>query len=228
MTWFRIRASAGDTGEIEIFDALGAGGITADAFARQLRALGPVKRINMTINSPDGDGLAGVAIHNLLAAHPATIAAHIAGIAAYGASLAVMAADKITAPANAFIVAANPVGLTYGDAAAHFRIAADLGRLTDSYASIYAARSKQSIGAIKNVMAADRLLTAGEAKELGLIDEVVPGQAVAGSFDFNKLRAKHRDLALVALISDSRADPAIVRAWRETQALVRAERGMVR
>jgi ATP-dependent Clp protease, protease subunit len=69
-------------------------GISAAWVAEQLNSI-TAGEIRLRIHSDGGDVLEGVAIHNLLAAHPARIVAEIIGHAASAASWVAMAADEI-------------------------------------------------------------------------------------------------------------------------------------
>ena len=193
-SWFCIKAAKaaeadGDPAdpEIMIYDQIGAYGVSAVDFATALKALGDVKAVTMRVNSPGGDSFEGIAIHNILAAHPATITCHVDGIAASAASLICMAADKIVAPKNTFMVVHNPYALTVGPAAAHRAMAEDLERVTDAYAQCYAARSKQPLDAVKALMSEDRLMGAEEAASLGYIDECAAPKTMAATYDLAKL-----------------------------------------
>jgi ATP-dependent Clp endopeptidase proteolytic subunit ClpP len=224
MNWFRIKAAAGnDPPEILIYDEIVTGG--AEDFRRALKALDGFKQIDLRINSYGGDCFDGLAIYNALAQHPATIAGYIDGLAASAASVPLMAADTIRAPANAFVGVHNPMTITLGNAADHAAAAADLARISDAYAEIYAARSEQSLAAVKALMDEDRLMRAEEARAFGLVDEILPAEQMAATFDLGKLPRKHRDLAVAAYITDPRADPAIFVAKKQIQQRIRRERG---
>jgi ATP-dependent Clp protease protease subunit len=69
-------------------------GISAAWVAEQLNGIAGGE-IRLRIHSDGGDVLEGVAIHNLLVAHPARIVAEIIGHAASAASWIAMAADEI-------------------------------------------------------------------------------------------------------------------------------------
>ena len=53
--------------------------------------------------------------------------------------------------------------------------------------STYAARSKNTAAKIKSIMKEDRLMAAGEAKELGLVDEVTKDVKMAATFSLRLL-----------------------------------------
>ena len=53
--WYSIQAR-GTVGEIAIFDEIGGPGLDAGDFDKKLKALGKVSAINLSINSPAGNG----------------------------------------------------------------------------------------------------------------------------------------------------------------------------
>jgi len=89
-TWYSMRAADSGT-EILIYDEIGGWGVTAKAFADDLKALGAVRAITLRINSPGGDGFAGQAIHNTLRRHTAKVTVYVDGLAASAASIIAMA-----------------------------------------------------------------------------------------------------------------------------------------
>jgi ATP-dependent protease ClpP protease subunit len=205
-SWFTMKpaisAEAATNGnpvnaQILVYDEIGGWGMGAEDFHRALKALGDVKQLDMRINSPGGDSFAGIAIHNMLAAHPATKTAYVDGFAASAASLIAMAADKIVMPENTFMVVHNPYAMTVGPAAAHRSMADDLDRVSDAYAATYAKRSKQPVDAVKSLMAEDRLMGAPECKALGYCDELLPAKEMAATFDLAKVPEKYKGVAAI-------------------------------
>lgn len=185
--------------EILVYDEIGMWGVSAADFDRELKALGDVKSINMRINSPGGDSFAGIAIYNTLQAHPATITTRVDGIAASAASLIAMAGDKIIMPDNTFMLVHEPLALTIGPASAHRAMAADLDRVSASYANVYAARTGQTLEAVNGLMAEDRLMSAAEAKERGYADETTrPVAMMASAFSLGTFPEKHRAILAAA------------------------------
>ncbi len=189
------RTTPGMSAEIMVYDEIGAYGINAASFDKALKALGDVKHITMRVNSPGGDSFSGIAIHNTLQKHPAKITARVDGIAASAASLITMAADKIVMPENSFMVVHEPHALTIGPASAHRAMADDLERVSNSYANVYSARSKQPVENVKTLMAEDRLMGAQECKDKGYCDKMIPAADMRATFALEKLPPKHRDLA---------------------------------
>ena len=82
--------------DIELHNEIGLGGVTASDFISELKSHGTARLINLSIHSPGGNMLDGLAMYNALKAHPAKIHAHVAGIAASAASTVLMAGDVIT------------------------------------------------------------------------------------------------------------------------------------
>ena len=213
-TYFRMSAAA-DTGNVMLYDEIGDN--TATDFNAELNALGPVKNINLRINSPGGNVFDGLAIYNMLKNHPATVTASIDGIAASAASLIAMAADKIVMPENSFMLIHAPSGMTIGTSADHSAMAADLLAMEDQFAKTYAARSRNSIASVKALMGQDRLMTADEAKQAGYADEVIGSARMVASFDLGKLPQN-----VQAAINSASASDHFVE-WKRLQNLVKTE-----
>src|SRR5690606_4398240 len=93
-----VPGADGDT-TISIFDVIGedfwtGSGVTANRISAALRSIGN-KDITVRINSPGGDMFEGIAIYNLLRAHPAKVTVEVLGWAASAASVIAMAGDDI-------------------------------------------------------------------------------------------------------------------------------------
>lgn len=171
--WFEIKAAAG-AAEISIYDVIGSdwGGVGPKEFDEQLRKLGNVSRITVSINSPGGLAFDGLAIYNMLKRHKASVTVRVDGVAASAASIIAMAGDTIVMPANSFMMVHNPWSEVAGDGE-YLREQADvLDKLADSLAGVYAARSGQTQDAVKDMMKKTTWLTADEAVAKGFADKV--------------------------------------------------------
>lgn len=77
-------ATASDDSTISVFEMIGddgmGGGVTTRRIAAALRTIGK-RDVTVQINSPGGDMFEGIAIYNLLRAHPAKITVEVLGIA---------------------------------------------------------------------------------------------------------------------------------------------------
>lgn len=189
--WFTMKAVADGEGEILIYDQIGEGffgdGLSAKAFDAELKKLGDLKSLNVRINSPGGSVFDGLAIYNTLKAHPARKTVSVDGIAASAASLIAMAGDSIVMPDNAFMLIHEPRAMAMGTSSDMLALAADLEKMTDSFASIYANRSGSTPEAAKALMAEDRLMTAAEAKQSGYADEVGGTVRMTAAYDLSLL-----------------------------------------
>jgi ATP-dependent protease ClpP protease subunit len=67
-TWYQIQAKKDKpkAADISIHDEIGLWGISASAFMRDLRGMGELDEIHLSIHSPGGDVLDGWAIYNSL------------------------------------------------------------------------------------------------------------------------------------------------------------------
>jgi ATP-dependent Clp protease protease subunit len=226
-TYFRMRTT-GNGAEIMIYDEIGAN--TAPAFDAELKALGDVKSLNVRINSPGGDVFDAMAIYNMIKGHKATVTATVDGIAASAASLIAMGADKIVMPENSFMLIHRPSGMTVGTSEDHATMAANLAKMADQFASVYASRSRNSIAAVKALMKKDEIMSAAECKAAGYCDEIVSNARMVATFELSKLPAGAMMAFNRALSAAPRPPPsspmtneARMTSWREASARVRAE-----
>jgi ATP-dependent Clp protease, protease subunit len=189
--WFTMKA-ADKAAEIVIYDEIGKSWwgedtVSAKSFLDELNGLGEVDAITLRVNSPGGDVFDGVAIHNAIKNHKATVTAYVDGLAASAASFIVMAANKIVMPANSFMLIHGASGLSFGNADDMRAMADDLDRIDKSLTATYVARSKSTPAKVKALMKEDRLMDASEAKEMGFADEVISEKKMAANYSLRLL-----------------------------------------
>jgi ATP-dependent protease ClpP protease subunit len=184
-SWFTMKKPSADHAQIGIEGDIGAWGISARDFRRDLTALGEVKTIDLIIHSRGGDVLEGLAIYNMLNEHPATITARIGGLAASMATVIALAADKVTMPANAWWMMHEPRGGASGTEAEVRRQADMIGRIRDQMVAIYAKQSGLAESVVRELLAAETWLTGTQAKEKGFVDEVSGEEALAACADLD-------------------------------------------
>lgn len=167
-------------GELYIYEQIGesfwASGITANGVRHALEALAGVKTLRVFINSPGGDVFEAKGIYTQLRrfAESAKVIVHVDGLAASAASFLAMAGDEIRTEAHATWMIHNVWTVAAGDAA-DLRATADLlEKVSGEIAEIYAARSKQPVEKIREMLDAETWLTADEAAAVGLTDVVEP------------------------------------------------------
>lgn len=186
-TWFTAKADAG-VAEISIYDEIGAWGITAKDFQREFRALGPVKDIRVSINSPGGEVFDGLAIHNMLKRAKARVTVTVDGIAASIASVIAMAADELIMPANSMLMIHNPSGVVVGTSKDMRELADALDKIRGSLVSAYADKSGLEPDAIVEMLDAETWLSADEAVALGFADTIEDPVKMAAAFDLSRFR----------------------------------------
>ena len=146
----------------------------------QLAKMQSAKEITVNINSVGGDVFTGISIYNMLKRHKAKIIVNVDGLAASIASVIAMAGDVIRMPSNSMMMIHNAMTMVAGNAN-DLRSTADLlEKVTDTLMSAYLDRSdKLERNELKALLDAETWLSAEEAKELGLIDEVITSKKIA-------------------------------------------------
>lgn len=184
-SWYQLRAAVKGVVDLMLYGDIGAWGISANQFARDLKALGDVSQINLHVHSPGGDVFEGMAMYNLLKNHPARVEGTVDGLAASMGSVILMASDVIRIPENAMIMVHKPWGIQGGDAEEMRRYADLLDKVEDSLVAAYTNKTGKSADEVKALLAAETWMTGAEAVELGFADELV------GSMDtFAKLNSQ--------------------------------------
>ncbi len=131
--------------------------------------------INVYINSPGGSVTAGLAIYDTMQFVPCDIATYCIGQAAsMGAVLlAAGTAGKRHSLPNARIMIHQPWGGTGGTAADIEIQARELGRNKQVLSDILAKHTGQTVDQVIEDSDRDFFMTPGQAKEYGLVDEVI-------------------------------------------------------
>ena len=114
----------------------------------------------------------GVAIANLLRAHPARTVAVVQGLAASAASFIAVACDEVVMAANATLMIHDAWGMCVGNAEDMLTMAATLDAVSDNIADFYAAKAGGERAEWREKMRAETWLTATAAVEVGLADRV--------------------------------------------------------
>jgi ATP-dependent Clp protease protease subunit len=162
------------TGPIEDY---GASLITAQLLF--LEAENPKKEIHMYINSPGGLVTAGLAIYDTMQYVRPPVQTLCIGQAASAASLLLCAGKKGErfALPNARVMVHQPSAAFYGQAADIARHAQEIVKLKRRLNEIYAKHTGQTVEAIEKMLDRDTYMTAEEAKNFGLLDQVMARHA---------------------------------------------------
>lgn len=173
----KVQASGQQKAAITIYGVLGSGffeeGTTADQVRRDLQAMGDISDIDVFVNSPGGNVWEGLAIGNILAAHPAQVHAHVEGLAASAASIVTSACDLVTMGKGSMIMIHSPWALMAGNAEELRKHADLLDQIESGMLDIYEARTGKPRAELTELLKAETWFTAAEAVEAGLADDVL-------------------------------------------------------
>ena len=191
MKYYTIRNQADDEGSAEVllYGDIGEGffteGIGAKQFAEDLKALGPIKNLDIRVNSPGGSVFEGLALFNTLERHPAKKTVTVDGLAASIASLVCMCGDVIRMPQNALMMVHDPFALVMGNAKDMEKMAETLVKIKGCLISAYTKKSGLSDKEVSDLMSDETWMTANEAVEWGFADEVAEPMRMAASMNFD-------------------------------------------
>ena len=164
------RAASSEDATISVYDTIGwsweGEGVTAKRISAALRAIGG-RDVTVNINSPGGDFFEGVAIYNLLRAHPYKVTVQVMGLAASAASVIAMAGDEILMGDGAFLMIHNAWAIAIGNR--HDMVAASeqLAPFDAAMADVYAARSGMTSIQTAALMDKETWINASQAVEDG-------------------------------------------------------------
>jgi ATP-dependent Clp protease, protease subunit len=150
-----------------------------------LESENPSKDISFYINSPGGVVSSGLAVYDTMQYIRSPVSTVCIGQAASMGSLllAAGAKDKRFSLPNSRVMVHQPSGGFQGQATDIEIHAREILSLRERLNEIYVEHTGQSIEAIEEAMERDRFMSPGEAKEFGLIDEVVSSRPQAEDAD---------------------------------------------
>lgn len=187
---FEIKAKSETEAEIFIYEDIGEGwfgGISPKKFSDELKKLGKgVDTLYVRINSAGGSVFDGVSIYNQLKRHSARKIVDIDGVAASIASLIAMSGDEIRIAKNAYMMIHKPWTMVMGDADELLKTAELLEKIEDTILQTYIDRSKADADVLKNMMKGETWLTAEEAIEHGLADQISDYEAIYGNYNLSR------------------------------------------
>jgi len=140
-----------------------------------LEAENPSKEISMYINSPGGVVTSGLSIYDTMQYIRPKVSTLCIGQAASMGSLLLTAGEKgmrFSLP-NSRIMVHQPSGGFQGQASDIALHAKEILELKDRLNKIYVHHTGQSLKKVENALDRDNFMTAEEARDFGLIDEIV-------------------------------------------------------
>jgi len=144
-----------------------------------LESENPSKPISMYINSPGGVVTAGMAIHDTMQYIKPKVSTLVIGQAASMGSLLLTAGEKgmrFSLP-NSRIMVHQPSGGYQGQATDIMIHARETQKLKDRLNEIYVKHTGQTLEAVVDALERDNFMDAEQAKEWGLIDQIVENRA---------------------------------------------------
>lgn len=210
-SWYFLRAS-GDVEqrvtEVYVYGEIGGWGITASQLLQELLALDDgVSPIVVAFNSGGGDLFEGLAMHNALSRLGERCTARVDALAASAASIAACGAHRVVIAANAMLMIHNPWTHNSGDADTFRRVADILDQTLEAIISAYKSKAPGiDEDELRRLLDAETWLTAAEAVELGLADEIGQGFEVKACIGEGAAlqRYQHTPKALLAQLEDSK------------------------
>lgn len=191
--------------------------VTAVDFKNELNQLGDVSEIDVHINSAGGNVFEGHAIYNMLKMHKAKVNIYVDALAASIASVIAMSGDTIFMHKNSFMMIHNSWIMTLGNSK-DLRQTADLLDKTDqSSNNAYLDKATNlSEAELKQLLEAETWLTADEALEKGLADEILGASEIAASISKDSYQMfKHvpenieKDVDKITTVSDIQEDNTV-------------------
>jgi len=188
-TWYRFQNRAEDDAvDVFLFNEVGFGGITADAFVADLRKI-TAGKVNLHLNSPGGAIFDGIAIYSALKEHPAHVTVTVDAVAASIASVIAMAGDRIVMARQSVMMIHEGQGVAMGSAEDMTKMAERLELVSNQIAGVYQERVAGSkIATWRNRMKEETWYTAEEAVAVGLADEVGKKAEMTNSFDLSQYK----------------------------------------
>lgn len=177
-----VSAKDSDENTISILDVIGedywtGGGVTSKRIGAALRSIG-AQEVVVEINSPGGDFFEGVAIYNMLRAHPHKVTVRILGLAASAASVIAMAGDEIQIGKAGFLMVHNAWVVALGNRHDLRDAAETMEPFDAAMAGLYADRSGAKKAKASEWMDSETWFNGELAVEVGLADGFLPADAV--------------------------------------------------
>lgn len=132
-----------------------------------------MEELTVEINSPGGSVFAGSEIYTALKKHKGRVTVDITGLAASAASVIAMAGDVIRMAPTAQLMIHNVTAMGAGDYRTMDHLADVLKAANETIANAYMLKSGKTKKELLAMMDREKWFTPQEAKEQGLIDEIL-------------------------------------------------------
>jgi ATP-dependent protease ClpP protease subunit len=177
--WFEVHNAVDTTGdgtpdttEVVIYDEIGGWcGVSPAAFRAAMNEI-TTPNIDLRVHSPGGNAFDGIAIYNTIRQHPAHTVAYVDGLAASAASFIALAADEVVMSEAAQLMIHDAWGMVVGPASDMTDVAAQLNKMSDNIAGLYARKAGGTVAEWRAAMQSESWYTDHEAVAAGLADRV--------------------------------------------------------
>lgn len=161
---------------------------SAKSFKSELDALGPIKVLNVYMNCPGGDVFEGNSIFNMLQRKAKSIAVNmfVDGMAASIGSVILMAGSHITMASNSLLMVHKASACVYGNSDELKECITLLDKIDTNIKQAYLDRSNGKLDAETLdgwLNSGDTWLTAQEAFDYGLCDEIAGAKQLTAKYD---------------------------------------------
>lgn len=185
---FQIRNSADHT-EIDIIGAIGEDWFGEGNTLETVRnSFGQITSdVTVNVSSLGGDLIHALAIHDMFKAHPHRVTTNIIGATASAGTVIALGGDTIKISENSLFLG-HKASMFVGGNADDLRAAAnDLDKFDSRLIAMYKKKTGKTKNEIENWLSEDKWITAQEAKEFGLVDEVYKAKKVLNTKELTDL-----------------------------------------
>lgn len=169
-------------------------GVTIQDFAKTLNEVSD-KQLDIIVTSPGGDVAHGLAIYDLIRSRSGVTNVRFEGMAASAATVLAMSATKVSMSDAALILIHRASAGEYGNVDDMQDVIDILNAVDSRLANIYSQKTGRTPDECLALMKEDKWLTAQEAFEFGLIDEIYKGKLITNAVKFKEMEKKLKNVA---------------------------------
>ena len=181
MRKYQIKAMDDDSTDILLYGIVAWWDLDSKQFAEDLMRI-TTSKVNLRINSPGGNVFDGIGMYNSIKTHPAQFTSIIESSALSIMSVVALASETVKIAKNAFMMLHEPWSIIAANAKDLRKEADVLDKLSGGMAGTYMEKTGKSAKNVKEWMGEETWFNAQEAKDAGLVDEIIGENKEAKSF----------------------------------------------